>query len=250
MVQPQYAYRNQIIGALTPEDFDAMRSHLAPVRLDLRLDLEIANEPIRRVCFPESGIISVVAKSEGLGTIEVGLVGHEGMTGVPVIMGDTRWPQNTYVQVPVAGHWLEAAALRTLLDASPAMREMMVSYALVFAIQIAQTALANGRAKIDARLARWILMAADRLEDPEMPLTHELLALMLGVRRPGVTDSLHRLEGEHMVKARRGFIAIRDRTALEALAGGSYGVPEREYRRVMGQGASPPETPVMIAVPA
>ncbi len=247
MAQPQSAYRNQIVRALAPEDFDRLSSRLSPVRLDLRMDLELANQPIRRVCFPDSGIISVVARSEGLNTIEVGLVGREGMTGLPVVMGETQSPQDTYVQVRGAGHWLEAEALSAMLDVRPAMRQVMVGYAHVFTTQIAQTALANGRAKIDARLARWLLMAADRVDGPDMPLTHELLALMLGVRRPGVTDALHRLEGEHMVRARRSSISIRDRAALEVLADGSYGVPEDEYRRVLGAGQTP--APLRVVAP-
>jgi hypothetical protein len=171
------------------------------------------------------------------------------MTGLPVVMGETQSPQDTYVQVAGSGHWLEAEALSALLDARPAMRQVMVSYAQVFSTQIAQTALANGRAKIDARLARWLLMAADRLDGPDMPLTHELLALMLGVRRPGVTDSLHRLEGERMLKARRAFITIKDRGALEILADGAYGIPEDEYRRVMGAGRGPGPAVLRVVAP-
>ncbi len=246
MAHPQSMYRNQIIRALTPEDFGGLAPHLTAVRLDYRLDLEKANKPVERICFPESGIISVVARSEGLSTIEVGLVGREGMTGLPVVMGETQSPQDTYVQVPGVGHWVESSALSVLLQIQPTMRQLMVGDSHVFTTQIAQTALANGRAKIDARLARWILMAADRLEGPEMPLTHELMALMLGVRRPGVTDSLHRLEGEHMIRARRASITVRNRPALEALADGSYGVPEQEYRRVMGEGDQPTQTPLKI----
>ncbi len=164
MPQPQSAYRNQIIGALAREDFDALAPHLSAVRLDFRLDLETANRQILRVCFPDSGIISVVARSEGLNTVEVGLVGRDGMTGLPIVMGDSQSPQDTYVQVPGTGHWLDATALSVLLETRPAMRQLMLGYAHVFTTQIAQTALANGRAKIDARLARWLLMVADRLD--------------------------------------------------------------------------------------
>ena len=248
MAHDQFRYRNQILRALPREDLDALEPHLQAVRLDFRLDLEVANEPIRRVCFPDTGIISVVARAEGLNTIEVGLVGREGMTGLPVVMGDTQSPQNSYVQVQGAGHWLDATILSAVLEQQPAMHRVMLAYASVFTTQIAQTALANGRAKIDARLARWILMAADRLDEVEMPLTHELMAVMLGVRRPGVTDSLHRLEGGLMIRARRASVAIRNRAALEAMADGSYGVPEQEYRRVMEGGAAAP--PLRAFVPA
>ncbi len=234
MTQPQSAYRNQILRTLAPEDFAALAPLLRPVRLDYLLDLEKAGAPIERVCFPDSGIVSVVATSEDLGTIEVGLIGWEGMTGLAVVMGTTQSSQNTYVQARGRGHWVEAGTFASLLDHRPAMRKLMLGYAHVFTCQIVQTALANGRAKIDKRLARWLLMAADRLDDAEMPLTHELMAVMLGVRRPGVTDALHLLEGKLLIKAKRGAVAIRDRAGLEAVAGGAYGVPEQEYCKTLG----------------
>jgi CRP-like cAMP-binding protein len=249
MVHSQFTYRNQIIRALAPDDFAELASHLVAVSLDFKLDLENPDEPIRRVCFPESGIVSVVTQSEGLRSIEVGLVGREGMTGLAVVMGDTQSPQHTYVQVPGAGHSIDATTLRTVLDRHPTMRRLMFGYAHFFTSQIAQTALANGRARMDARLARWLLMASDRLDDDEMPLTHELLAVTLGVRRPGVTDALNRLEGEHMIRAKRAAITIRDRHALEGVAGDAYGGPEREYRRLMG-GDLPKETGLRAAVSA
>ncbi len=110
----------------------------------------------------------------------------------------------------------------------------MRRYALTFLTQTTQTALANGHARIDQRLARWLLMAMDRLGTAELPLTHELMALMLGVRRPGVTDALHRLEGDGLIRARRGVVTIRNRDALEQKSAGCYGAAEAEYRRLMG----------------
>ena len=97
-----------------------------------------------------------------------------------------------------------------------------------------RTALANGRARMDERLARWLLMVDDRMEGSELALTHEFMSITLGVRRPGVTDALHRLEGQQLVRARRGLITIRDRAGLEEVARLSYGVPEDEYERLLG----------------
>jgi CRP-like cAMP-binding protein len=99
-------------------------------------------------------------------------------------------------------------------------------------IQIAATALADGRYTVDQRLARWLLMSQDRLGD-DTTLTHEFLALMLGVRRPSVTDALHVLEGKRLIHASRGLITIRDRNKLLEMAGGAYGVPETDYRRLI-----------------
>ena len=95
--------------------------------------------------------------------------------------------------------------------------------------------MANGRAKIEERLARWLLMVQDRIDGDEAALTHDFIAIMLGVRRPGVTDAIHALEGKGLVRATRGALRIVDREGLEALAGGAYGLPEKEYRRLFGE---------------
>ena len=101
-------------------------------------------------------------------------------------------------------------------------------------IQTAHTVLAQGRAKLEERLARWLLMSHDRAEGDELPLTHEFLALMLGVRRAGVTMATHLLEGRGVIRATRGQLMVVDRKGLEEIAGGTYGVPEAEYRRLIG----------------
>jgi len=101
-------------------------------------------------------------------------------------------------------------------------------------VQTAQTAMANARAKIDARLARWLLMAHDRIRANTLPLTHEFLALMLGVRRAGVTDALHGLERKKLIRTARGEIVVLDRKGIERTAGRTYGAPEVEFRRLIG----------------
>jgi hypothetical protein len=116
---------------------------------------------------------------------------------------------------------------------SPELRNVLLRYSQAFMIQTAHTALANGRAKLEERLARWLLMAHDRVNGDEVPLVHEFLALMLGVRRAGVTVALHMLEGQALIRASRGKIVVLDRQGLEEAANGLYGVPEREYERLM-----------------
>ena len=101
-------------------------------------------------------------------------------------------------------------------------------------VQTAQTAISNARAKLNERLARWILMADDRIDGSRLPLTHEFLSLMLGVRRAGVTEALHALESEGLIRASRGEIIVRSRKGIERRAGDSYGIPEAEFRRLIG----------------
>jgi len=104
-----------------------------------------------------------------------------------------------------------------------------------FMIQIGQTALANGSHTLEQCLARWLLMCHDRVDGDDLPLVHEFLSMMLGVRRPGVTIAVQTLEATGIIKAKRGHIIVQDRARLEEVAGGSYGVPEAEYRRLFGQ---------------
>jgi CRP-like cAMP-binding protein len=227
-------YRNHILKILPRAELTALTAHLHPIRLPAGKVLEQPNEPIRQIVFPDSGFISVVASGKQERRIETGFVGFEGMTGVPVIMGDDRSPHETFVQVAGSGQCIETDDLRGLMKLHPGLREIFLRFALAYMVQTAHTALANGRARIEERLARWLLMAHDRMERPELPLTHELLSVMLGVRRPGVTDALHRLEGYRTIRARRGVITILDRDQLLEIADASYGLPEAEYERLLG----------------
>jgi CRP-like cAMP-binding protein len=232
-------YRNHILKILPRADLAALSADLHPVRLPVGKVVETPDQPIRQIIFPDSGFISVVASGKQERRIETGFIGFEGMTGVPVIMGDDRSPHETFVQVAGSGHCIETEALQALMRTHPNLRETFLRFALAYMVQTAHTALANGRARIEERLARWLLMAHDRMERPELPLTHELLSIMLGVRRPGVTDALHRLEGYRTIRARRGVITILNRDRLLEIADASYGLPEIEYRRLLGDPARP-----------
>lgn len=128
---------------------------------------------------------------------------------------------------------IDAEDLHELLDVSSTLRSVLLKYAHVFMAQIAANALANCRYEVEQRLARWILMGHDRLGDV-LPFTHEFLALMLGVRRPSVTDALHKLEGYLAIRADRGLVKVRDRSILKDVAADAYGKPEAEYRRLIG----------------
>jgi CRP-like cAMP-binding protein len=117
---------------------------------------------------------------------------------------------------------------------SPSMQTVLLNFAQAFAVQTAHTAIANARARLHERLARWILMAHDRVSDNTLPLTHDFLSLMLGVRRAGVTEAVHVLQKQELIKAHRANIIVLNRKGLEKIAGNFYGVPETEYRRLLG----------------
>jgi CRP-like cAMP-binding protein len=226
--------RNHLLRALAADDFERLRPGLVRRSVEQGEILEAPGKPVAAVHFPDPGVLSVVARSADGTQAEAGLVGPEGMTGLALLNGVDGSPHSTLVQVSCRTLRIEADALRQALAASPTLHAHLLRYAQVFAVQVAQCALCNARFTIAQRLARWLLMCHDRVDREDLPLTHELLALMLGVRRAGVTTSLHDLERAGGLTTRRGGIRIRDRSALLAVAGASYGVPEAEYARIFG----------------
>ncbi|HSM97246.1 MAG TPA: Crp/Fnr family transcriptional regulator [Rhizomicrobium sp.] len=227
-------HRNRLLAALSPADQNLLEPQLQPVQLEKRRTIEAPNKTVDYVYFPETVIASVVALCGREDRIEVGLIGCEGVSGLTVLMGDLRSPNSTYIQVEGEALRIEADALRTILLKSNSLRELLLRFGHVFTTQIAQTAVANGRAKLEQRLARWILMAHDRTVADDVAITHEFLAVMLGVRRASVTVALDRFEKKGFIIARRGRITVADRKAIEKLAGHFYGVPEAEFKRLIG----------------
>lgn len=224
---------NLLLKALPREERDRIEPLLEPVMLE-RNDVCIeSHTDISHVYFLDGGMGSTVMPDALNGSAELGAQGYEGLIGVPVLLGATKTPHTSFMQVGGPARRIASADLRALMDERPVLRSLMLLYAQVFLVQISQTAYANARYKIDERLARWLLMAADRLGSPTA-LTHEFLAIMLGVRRPSVTDAIHILEGEGLISAKRGTIEIRNRSRLEERTAGCYGIPELEYRRLIG----------------
>jgi CRP-like cAMP-binding protein len=226
--------RNRLLSVLSDGDFALLQPHLRHVALPLLYDLERPNRKIEMVYFMEAGIASIVAVQSDGSRVEVGLVGREGMSGVAVVLGGAQWPHSTYIQVAGEGQRIKANELRNAQNASPSLRDLLLKFAQVFMVQTAHTAIANARAHIDQRLARWVLMAHDRTDDKTIPLTHEFLSLMLGVRRAGVTEALQILKRQKLIDTGRNQIVVRNRKGLERKAGSSYGAPEKEYRRLIG----------------
>jgi CRP-like cAMP-binding protein len=217
--------RNHILSRLTRADFELLQPHLETVDLPVRKPLEARKKRVEQVYFVESGMASVVAN--GQRNIEVGVIGREGMTGLSVVMGgNARAPHETFVQIAGNGLRIASDELRKAIGASVPLHHALLRYAHAFMIQTTQTALANGRSKIDERLARWLLMADDRVDGNELPLTQEFLAIMLGVQRSGVTIALQELERTGLIAHRRGVITILQREALEESSNGAYVSPD------------------------
>ena len=226
--------RNKLLARMSSSDLAALQPHLQPVELKFRQRLESPSRKIRSAFFIERGLASVVAIGGGdRRQSEVTVVGNEGMTGLPLLLGVDRSPTETFMQVEGAGQSIAAEDLHAAMRASATLTAFMMRYAHVCAIQMAHTALANAQGKLEERLARWLLMAHDRSRADELELTHEFLALMLGVRRPGVTMALHQLEQKALVRTARGSVTVLDRVGLEGCANGLYGTPEAEYDRLI-----------------
>ena len=213
---------NRILSRLSPADLGLLEPHLEPVDLPVHRPLEGRNRRIDFVYFIEAGFASVVANGSGKPSIEVGIIGREGMTGLAIIMGQQQAPHDTYIQVAGKGRRIRAAKLREADERSNTLHRAMLHYAHAFLLQATTTALANGRSKIEERLARWLLMAQDRVDSDQLPLTHEFLSLMLGVRRAGVTAALQALERKELISRNRGKILILERKGLEKQSNGTY----------------------------
>lgn len=219
---------NRLLRALSRADLDLTSPHLVQTPLNVRDAFERPNKPIEEVCFPETSIASVIAVHPGGRRIEIGLIGCEGMTGSAILLGSDRTPHETYIQVAGEGYRLPVPKLRELIARSPTLRNVLLKFVQAFMVQTAHTAIANARGTLSQRLARWLLMAHDRV-----PLTHEFLSLMMAVRRPGVTEALQSLEEAGHIQCARSRITVLDRKGIEKVAGAYYGVPETEYRRLM-----------------
>lgn len=234
MADPSYTPRNRLLSSRTADDLALLQSGLTRVDLPLRKQLEAPGKRINYVYFIDSGFASVVTDGGARNKIEVGMIGREGMTGLAVVLGSDRTPHETYIQNAGEGSRIGAAKLRSAMLQSRSLQNCLLLYAHAFFVQATYTAMANGQSKLEDRLARWLLMAHDRLEVDELKITHDFLSIMLGVRRPGVTVALNLLERRGLIKSHRGATTIVDRRGLKRASNGAYGVPEAEFNRLFG----------------
>lgn len=230
----QHMVRNHLLRALSPDAFALLQPHLEPINLNLKDPLNIPNQPTSHVYFMDEGVGSIMLGPDRTTGVEVGMVGREGFLGTSVILGAGQSPHHVFVQIPGRGWRISAERLRAATAANAALQALLLRYLHAFMVQMASTAHANADYTVDERLARWILMCHDRVDGDVIAITHEFMALMLGVRRPGVTVATHILEGEGMIRARRGLITVLDREKLKVKANGSYGLAEAEYDRMIG----------------
>ncbi len=225
---------NRLLAALPADDLDRLRPRLEAVEFGLRDIVQAADTPIESVYFPESGWASMIALLVDGNSAEVGIIGFEGMVGLPILLGSDRSPTEAMVQAPGTFLRLGADAFREELDRSAPMRNLLLRYALAFQSQVTQTAACNGHHALEQRLARWLLIAHDRVHGDTFPMTQEFLAMMLCVHRPGVTVAARLLQQAGLIRYGSGQITITDRAGLEAVACECHGAVLREFTRLLG----------------
>jgi hypothetical protein len=225
---------NHLLASLSSEHRRLLFPHLERVDLPLRFVVEETGRPVEHVYFPATGIISVVAYLDKNHQAEAGTVGWDLCSGHAVILGGGVALTQSYVQVAGHGQRIAAAAFARLLREAPALTAYFRAAAEAFMAQATFTIVTNSRGKLEERLCRWLLMAHDRMEDDVIVITHDLLSVMLGVRRPGVTTALQYLEDRQAVKTQRGRITVLDRAFLEKCARPFYGAAEAAHARLTG----------------
>jgi CRP-like cAMP-binding protein len=230
----QSSIRNRLLALLSANDYALLQSHLEFRDLPRNTILLDSNQAQEYVYFIESGLASQIASGEGKRKLEVGIYGRDGVGPTAGVLGVDRDPHLHIIQVSGGGYRISAEKLGIAMAESSSLRALLLRFVQIFMIQMGHTALSNNSLLIEQRLARWLAMCHDRLDGNELPITHEFLGIMIGVRRASVTEAIQILENKKIISARRATIEILDRAKLESSAAESYGVPEAEYRRIIG----------------
>ena len=223
-----------MLAALPAADYERLRPHLEPARLTYKRVLYQAKRPIEFVYFIETGVGSLVNTMRNGSASEVGTIGNEGLVGVPVVLGDRQAPTSVYVQVPGKATRMKASVFWDALEQSTSMRRSMLHYTHAFFNQVAQSAACNTFHSLQQRCCRWLLMTHDRMDTDEFLLTHEFLAMMLGVRRAGVTEAASALQRDGLIRYRRGRITILDKEQLQKRSCECYAISKGEFDRLLG----------------
>jgi CRP-like cAMP-binding protein len=224
---------NRLLRTMTPSDFALLGPHLRPVSLSRGQVLEKGRTIVQRAYFLESGIATMVAHTPDH-QVAFAVIGTDGMTGVGAVLGSGRSTEDIVVQSAATALEISAQALQSAIGASAPLHLLLLKYVHVLMLQASQTALVNSYGSLRQRLARWILMSHDRFQHQGLTVTHEFIAYMLAVQRPGVTQAMHELEGEGLIVSSRGHIEIRDHQGLKKVAGPAYGLCEAEYEHLIG----------------
>jgi CRP-like cAMP-binding protein len=225
---------NRLLDRLEPRDREGLIPHLEWVTLEYRHPLYEAHRRIEFVYFLESGVASLVNTMEDGAAAEVGTVGNEGIVGLPILLGSETAPTTMYMQVPGQGLRIRSRVFRENIDRNEPLRRLTLRYSHAFFNQVAQSAACAHFHSLDQRCCRWLLMTRDRMPSDQFLLTQEFLAMMLGVRRPGVTIAAGRLKRAGLIEYSHGRITILDRKGLEDTSCECYAISKAEFDQCLG----------------
>ena len=228
------APRNRLLSSLSPDTLTALLPKLSPVTLRSRQELYRADGAIGAVYFVETGMVSLVATLDDGMQAEIGVVGREGMLGVSLLSGADTSFLDSMVQMPGSGFRMPVRDFRHEMDTNLHFRELILRYNEALHVQTMQTAVCNGHHGLEQRLARWLLMAHDRVDGDELPLTQDFMAMMLGAYRPSITVTAGILQRAGLIRYSAGRVTVVDRQSLEAAACECYGVVQRRFATLLG----------------
>ena len=218
---------NVILLSMCDSEYGLFRPHLEYVELPDHLVLHEAGAKLDFAYFPNRGLISFVVAMEDGKTAEAGVVGNEGFAGIPAAVGLSRSPLQAVVQISGDGFRVEVEALQKILESAPHLQLLLSRFAVVQGMQVAQTAACNRLHEIEQRLARWLLMAQDRVDSGVLPITHDFLATMLGTNRSSVSLAAAALRKKNLIRYTPGAVTIVNHKKLEALACECYGIMQQ-----------------------
>ena len=228
---------NEILLSLPRTESDMVLPKLEFVRLKLQQLMHEAGETLKSVYFCNSGMFSILNVMPDGKSVEVGLIGKEGVSGTPVVAGFRTSHTRAVVQADATAFRMDVDSLRTLLPKCPTLERQMHRYAQLLAVQVTQIAACNRLHEVNERLARWLLMTQDRVGSEHLPLTQEFLAQMLGTRRSSVTVSAGTLQKAGLIAYTRGHVTIHDRRKLEEAACDCYVLLQRQVKEWRTQDA-------------
>jgi CRP-like cAMP-binding protein len=226
--------QNRLLAALPPEEYARLLPHLTVIGLQTRAMLHPANEPFDSVYFPLTAVASVTTLMADGAMVEVGTIGHEGMTGLPAFFGAEASPLPTFIQVPGEVAQLPLAAFQEAVAPGTALHTLLLRYAQAYYVMAAQSAGCNRLHPVVERCARWLLLTHDRVGLDTFALSHEFLGYMLGVRRASVTIAMGTLQGAGLITNHRGILTIRDRPGLEAASCECYAAIHKAFAALPG----------------
>jgi CRP-like cAMP-binding protein len=224
---------NRLLAKLPPEERAGLLSHMEQVYLPLGKVIIEPEEPIRDVYFPTGALISLVSLSQEGKSVEAGIIGCEGMAGLPSLLGDGTTSMRSLVQIEGTAIKTRADVIQAEFAKAGALQKAVYGYLHALLVAFSQSAACNRLHSVEGRLARWLLIASDGIQSETIHLTHEYLSTMLGIRRAGVTQTAVYLRSIGVIDYHRGEIHITDRKGLEAISCECYAVVKGEFDRML-----------------